>query len=132
MEIDLSPDAIREAQRNEVYLRPIMDLLDTGAEKSPWSTVEEADPEVQQVYAQLEELQLQDGILYRNFLGTEGQVRCRQLLVSRSLRAPLLQHLHAGLTAGHMGVKKTQDRVMRMAYWRGWRADVALFCRRCI
>ena len=29
-----------------------------------------------------------------------------------------------------MGVKNTQDRVT--AYWRGWRADVAMFCRRCI
>ena len=31
-----------------------------------------------------------------------------------------------------MGVKKTQDRVMKMAYWRGWRSDEAIFCRRCI
>ena len=29
-----------------------------------------------------------------------------------------------------MGVMKKQNRVMKMAYWRGWRADVALFCRR--
>ena len=104
--IDLSPDAIRDAQRNEVYLRTIMDHLDAGAEKPPWSTVEGADPEVQQLYAQWEPLQLQDAILYRNFRGTEGQVRWRQLLVPRSLRASLLQHLRAGLTAGHMGVKK--------------------------
>ena len=60
-----------------------------------------------------------------------GQVRWTQLLVPRSLRALLLQHLQAGPTAGHMGVKKTQDRVMKMAYWRRWRADVAMFCRRC-
>ena len=53
--------------------------------------------------AQLETLQLQDGILYRNFM--EGQVRWRQLLVLRSLRAQLLQQLHAGPMAGHMGVK---------------------------
>ena len=114
--IDLSPDAIREAQRNEIYLRTIMDLWDAGAEKPAWSTVEGADPEVQQLYAQWEALQLQDGILYRNFLRTEGQVRWRQLLVLRSLSAPLLQHLYAGLTVGHMEVKKTPDRVVRMAY----------------
>ena len=109
-----------------------MDLLNAGAEKPPWSTVEVADPEVQQLYAQWKALQLQDGMLYRNFLGTKGQVRWRQLLVPRLLWAPLLQHLPAGLTAGHMEVKKTQDRVMKMAYWRGLRADVALLCKRCI
>ena len=40
--------------------------------------------------------------------------------------------LHAGPTADQMGVKQTQDRVMKMAFWRGWRANVALFCRWCI
>ena len=65
-------------------------------------------------------------------MGTDDQVRWRQLLVSRSLRVPLLLHLHVGPTADHMGVKKTQNRVIKMAYWRGWRADVALFYKHCI
>ena len=50
-EIDLSPEAIREAQRNEVCLRTILDLLDAGSEKQRWSTVEGADLEVQHLYA---------------------------------------------------------------------------------
>ena len=70
--------------------------------------------------------------MYRNFIETDGQVRWRQLLVPRSLRVSLLQHLHAEPTASHMEVKKTQDWMMMMAYWKGWRADVALFCRWCI
>ena len=128
-EIDLSPEAIRDAQRGKVCLRTILDLLDAGSKKPPWSTVEGADLEVQQLYAQWETVQLRDGIFYRNFLGflgnflnflgTGGQVSWTQLLVPRSLRALLLQHLHAGPTAGHMGVTKTQDRVMKMAFWRG-------------
>ena len=65
-------------------------------------------------------------------MGTDGQVRWRQLLYPRSLRAPLLQHVHAGPTVGQIGVKKTQHRVMKMAYWRGWRSGVALCCRLCI
>ena len=48
-EIDLSPEAIREAQRAEVCLRTIIDLLDAGSEKPPWSTVEGADLEIQQL-----------------------------------------------------------------------------------
>ena len=61
-------------------------------------------------------LQLRDGILYRNFVSIDGQVRWKQLLVPRSPRALQLQHLHAEPTAGHIGVKNTQDRVMKMAY----------------
>ena len=129
-EIDLSTEAMREAQRGEVCLKTILDLLDAGPEKPPLSTVEGADLQIQQLYAQWETLQLQDGILYRNFLGTDGQVRW--VVVSALSKGDALQHLHAGPTAGHMGVKKIQDRVIKMAYWRGWRAGVALFCRRCI
>ena len=49
--IDLSPDGIRQAQRNEDCLRIIMDLLETSTEKPSWSVVEGADSDVQQLYA---------------------------------------------------------------------------------
>ena len=72
---DLLPEAISVAQRGEVCLRTIMDLLDAGTEKPPWATVEGADREVQQLYTQWQAIQLQDGILYTNFMETDGQVR---------------------------------------------------------
>ena len=53
-EIDLSPEALREAQRGLVCLKTILDLLEAGLEKPPWSTVEGADLEIQQLYAQWE------------------------------------------------------------------------------
>ena len=115
-EIDLSLAAMREAQRSDGCLKAILELLDAEPEKPPWSAVEGADSEIQQLYAQWEALQLHDGVLYRNFINTDGRVRWKQLLVPRSLRAALLQHLYAGPTAGHMRVMKTQDRVKRMAY----------------
>ena len=31
----------------------------------------------------------------------------------------------------HLGVRKTQNQVQRRAFWKGWRADVYQFCRRC-
>ena len=37
-----------------------------------------------------------------------------------------------GADSWPQGSQKTQDRVMKMDYWRGWRADAALFYRRCI
>ena len=49
-----------------------MDLLETSTEKPPWSVVEGADTEVQQLYAQWEALQFHEGVLYRNFLGVDG------------------------------------------------------------
>ena len=76
-EMDLSPDAMREAQRAEINLRIILYLLNAGTAKPPRATVEGADLEVQQMHAQLEALQQQDGILYRNFMIIGRQVRWR-------------------------------------------------------
>jgi len=38
---------------------------------------------------------------------------------------------HASVTGGHMGVKKTQTKVAKRAYWVGWSRDVREFCRSC-
>ena len=51
-EMDLSTDAIREVQRAEIYLQTIMDPLDAGTEKPPWATVDGADLDIQQLYAE--------------------------------------------------------------------------------
>jgi len=42
-----------------------------------------------------------------------------------------MQTAHASVTGGHMGVKKTQKKVAKRAYWVGWTRDVRDFCRRC-
>ena len=73
--LDFSPTALRAAQRSDSCLKTILELLDVGPEKPPWSTMEGADPQAQQIYAQWEVLQLKDGILYRNFLNIDGGVR---------------------------------------------------------
>ena len=74
-EPDFSPTALRAAQRSDGCLKTILELLDVGSEKPPWSTVERADPEAQQIYDQWEILQLKDVILYRNFLNIYGEIR---------------------------------------------------------
>ena len=37
-DIDVSPEAMREAQRGDVCLQTILDLSDAGPEKPPWSS----------------------------------------------------------------------------------------------
>ena len=54
--------------------------------------------------------------LVQEVFGYRWPSTLEQFLVPRSLRALLLQQLNAGPRAGHMGVEKTQDRVMNMAF----------------
>ena len=39
--------------------------------------------------------------------------------------------VHGGMTSGHFGSVKIQERLKRYAYWQGWKTDVDLFVRRC-
>ena len=54
-----------------------------------------------------------------------------QLVIPNSYRNDLLEHLHGGFTANHIGLRKTMAKVQLRAFWIGWKADVARFVRRC-
>ena len=53
-----------------------------------------------------------DGVVYRKFERPTGGVLFYQLLVPKSMRAELLELIHAG-AACHLGVRKTIDPVQR-------------------
>ena len=46
-------------------------------------------------------------------------------------RQDVLQLAHDHCLAGHMGIRKTLDRVMRHFFWPGVKSDVAEHCRTC-
>jgi len=46
-------------------------------------------------------------------------------------REELVKSLHAGWTGGHVGLRKTLDRVQQKAYWWGWKADVEKVIAKC-
>ena len=43
----------------------------------------------------------------------------------------VLTQLHDSATAGHLGIRKTLDKVQRRFYWPGQRRDVEDWCRSC-
>ncbi len=55
----------------------------------------------------------------------------KQVVVPPSYRSEILRLAHDGLFAGHLGVNKTYDRVIRHFFWPGIKKDVASYCRSC-
>lgn len=70
------------------------------------------------------------GLLYRTYKDSSGQVH-RQLIVPSSLREHVMKIAHDTPMAGHMGVRRTIDRVWQAFYWPGLCTDVRRFCRSC-
>ena len=54
-----------------------------------------------------------------------------QLVVPHALRQKTMEVAHDSIMSGHLGVKKTLDRIQSSFYWTGIRNDVKRFCRSC-
>ena len=54
-----------------------------------------------------------------------------QVVVPKQCRLPILRLAHGIPLSGHLGIKKTKDRIMQNFYWPGIFSDVAEYCRSC-
>jgi len=83
------------------------------------------------LHAQWEHFELTEGILYRKFWLNNQDGESWQLVSLVANRKEIMKTAYASVTGGHMGVKKTQVKVAKQAYWVGWSKDVRDFCRSC-
>jgi hypothetical protein len=70
------------------------------------------------------------GFMNREYATPDGR-KYQQLVVPKKFRVHVLRVAHESTMAGHLGVKKTSDRVTREFYWPGVNSEVARFCRSC-
>ncbi len=75
--------------------------------------------------------QYRRGLLYRQFECAESKRKFRQLIVPQTLRQTVLKVAHESIMSGHLGVKKTTDRVLSEFFWPGVCGDVTRYCRSC-
>ena len=98
-----------------------------------------ADPELAALKAQLEQgtvpqgcspglrkCFLKDGLLCREYKESATQLMHTQILI---LKSTVLQEVHDHL--GHLGIKKTFDRVKARFYWPGYEKDVEYWVQQC-
>ena len=69
-------------------------------------------------------------ILYRAFHSATGEV-VNQIVVPKAFRLKILEIAHDTPCGGHMGCRKTRNRIMQNFFWPGIFIDVAKFCRSC-
>ncbi|XP_042866107.1 uncharacterized protein LOC122249376 [Penaeus japonicus] len=74
-----------------------------------------------------------DSILYRVSTSRRGKQEHphRQVVVPTALRDQVMDIAHCSLMGGHLGARKTKDRILSNFYWPGCAADVRRFCQSC-
>ena len=113
--LSVNPREFREAQRKDDDLARYYEFVHQT----------DAQDEVRKWFA------LQDDTLFRFYRRPEDDVILRQAIVPTAYRAEVLRIGHEGLLAGHLGIKKTTDRIVTHFFWPGIFGDIRRFCQSC-
>lgn len=73
---------------------------------------------------------LEKGMLYRHFKSPRKEI-IKQLVVPTKFRRQILQLGHDIPMAGHLGIKKTRERILKYFFWPGIFNDTKQYCRSC-
>ena len=71
-------------------------------------------------------------VLYRIRNRVDGLGECsKQIMVPKILRRKVMEVAHDSFFGGHLGIKKTKDRIQTNFYWPSMQGDITSFCRSC-
>uniref|UniRef100_A0A671UEB7 Gypsy retrotransposon integrase-like protein 1 n=1 Tax=Sparus aurata TaxID=8175 RepID=A0A671UEB7_SPAAU len=79
---------------------------------------------------------LRDGVLVRKWMPRYASLQddwgtLTQVVVPKPRRQEILVLAHDNPLAGHLGVNKTYDRILRCFFWPGLKRDVRQYCKTC-
>ena len=77
--------------------------------------------------------EVKGGVLYRVYKHSyvNGGKSLKQVLVPVQLRNRITEIVPGSIMGGHMGVKKTVDKIQNAFYWPGIQGDVIRYCKSC-
>ena len=107
-------------------MRTIMNLLDAGAEKPPWAAVEGAT-----VVRSMKDTTASGWRPVPELFGHRWPSTLEVVVGSALSKGGAASALACRAYSRPYGRHESTEQGDEMAYWRGWTADVALFCRRC-
>ena len=81
--------------------------------------------------SQVKWFEMDGDLLVRRYKRPEDGILLRQVLVPKKLRNEVLRLGHEGILAGHLGIKKSSDRILTNFYWPGILGDIRRYCQSC-
>jgi len=122
---------IQEAQQSDPVLGTFAQWMEAGT--VPDVFPRQSSRTLQNLWGQRQNLVLEDGVLYRQWLDVPGKGSHShlQLVLPHQLIPAVLSALHDCPGGGHLGVTKTLAKVQSRFYWPGQRKDVEDWCRTC-
>lgn len=103
---------LKREQKNDASLKRLHDLARDGVVTGSVSFINDKD------------------VLYRKYTDRRGDNH-RQVVVPKKMRPKVLKTAHDSPMAGHLGHKKTRERVWQDFFWPGIVGDIKRYCASC-
>lgn len=113
---DVTKEELSTLQHKDPSLMKLWELAETG--------------DVKERNGKKTAFRIVDNLLYRDITDL-SQCQTTQLIVPSSLRETVLRLAHDSILAGHLGIKKTTDRILVEFFWPGCMGDISRYCKSC-
>ncbi|ROT64466.1 hypothetical protein C7M84_017595 [Penaeus vannamei] len=121
----------REDQRTDQDLAPVIRWLETGKKRPQWEAVSPESPATKYLVDQWKALHLENGVLQRRWVDAATGKQQWLVVAPLSCREGLLKEVHNRKISGHLGVKRTMEKLWCHVYWVGLPQDFQEWCRTC-
>ena len=117
-------------QREDPDIGPILSAKVTGNKPSSQDMVT-CSPATRHYWILWDSLVVYDGILLKKFIKRDGSGEYLQFIVPLSMRKEVLFQMHNSLVSGHLGCKKTKEKILQRFYWYFLKDEVVLHIQKC-
>lgn len=121
---------LRRKQLDDEDLRPVVQWMEAGKHPSG-PDLHTSSPATRHYVNYWNTLKLRDGVLFREFHKKDDTGTYLQFLVPTSMRKEVLHEMHGSLLSGHLGTKKSKEKLLQRFYWHGCREDVNIWVMKC-
>lgn len=125
-----SRSQIQKEQLNEPEIGPVYDWVKNQTRPDKSEIVMQSQA-VRYYWHIFDTLKLQDGLLVKNFHKKDNSGCYLQLVTPKILRKEVINLSHDNLLSGHLGRKKTQEKVVKNFFWFEMREDISAHVSGC-
>lgn len=127
----ISLQGIRDAQLADPGMSKLLTALENNAPKPKWEEISPCVPDLKIYCHQWDLLCVREGVLCRKWVAVNGSEVKYKILLPQRLRKTVLEHCHGSKAAGHLGQKKTLNKLQDKYYWVRMMEDVRSWLRQC-
>ncbi|VDI42287.1 Hypothetical predicted protein [Mytilus galloprovincialis] len=121
---------LTDKQSNDPDLKLVKQWL-TDGQRPEYNEVSGKGFFIRSLWSQFNSLELQDDLVFRHFYDNERKVVKLQAVIPLSERKQVLHFCHDAKYAGHLGMRKTLEKIRQSYYWPGLQADVRAYVAGC-